>query len=860
MEIMLMTSFDKSLGELNRKGGNYQRAVAQIHEMLGKYSTGADNPFESLKFTRYGESRIDKCLKYDLSKFCRLVTVRDGGYVFLAFCGTHKDCDKWLETNRGLKIKAGRDMRPIQTYESIDIESAETRLNGMSTAFHDQLLAKLPKKLSSKLLKRVPPLFVDHLDGLSSLTEDEKIFDLVMQIQTDDEHRVAIYDVMVLLKKGKLQQAENRVHAFLGDLQQISDSAVLKNSEFLHTIPLDSDHYRTLIESFSKKANYKDWMLFMHPDQEHFVNADYPGAVKISGVSGSGKTCVVVKRAIRLAKMYPEGKILVLTLNRPLSGLINALVKTAAASTAIRQRIEVRPFFDLCQELLFEFEPGNRKLYNDETLPGRYSTNKDHIDEVWAEYYRCELNNYDARVMQNVHDSLIARGIDAESYIREEFDWIRSAVSRTNRSAYLQLQRTGRTHPFDGTFRRPLLDGLKSWETKMRQIGATDYLGLSTALYAHINKIRPRYRSILVDESQDFGTIELEIIGELVEHQENSSFFCGDAAQRVSCKHQDFKDAKISIPVGKANKLLRNYRNGRDILRAAHSVLVKNLSDELMNNKEFEVLDPSLSYFPGNPPLLLSAKSLSQEIAAAKHHLEQELEASPSQKACMVFCGYSLFELQKFGKKLKIPVLYGTRKRALDDASIFISDLENSKGFEFQHVCILNCSSSVIPNPESPEKEQFRDLARLYVAMTRAVTQLVLSYTGKPSDFLLPAKAGFLEDGWPEYLGLQPSELESIPAPKKLDEVRTVDNQNPFAEMTGEQFLYTKHALGLDLNLIKKIRKLITGKRATQNGQTVAWRNFSDAATDIKVHPSARQQFGADLDSFKELLSKHLKK
>ncbi len=70
-----------------------------------------------------------------------------------------------------------------------------------------------------------------------------------------------------------------------------------------------------------------------------------------------------------------------------------------------------------------------------------------------------------------------------------------------------------------------ILDCLYYWEEKMKFVGAIDYLGLTNMLYEHIDKIEPKYAYILVDEVQDFGTIELKIVRKLVEYGENDLFF-----------------------------------------------------------------------------------------------------------------------------------------------------------------------------------------------------------------------------------------------------------------------------------------------------------------------------------------------
>ena len=82
-----------------------------------------------------------------------------------------------------------------------------------------------------------------------------------------------------------------------------------------------------------KSASFQQWMLFMHPEQKAIVEKEFNGPARLSGVSGSGKTCVVVKRAIYLAQKYPAEEILVLTLNKSLAKLIDDLTEYACHKT-----------------------------------------------------------------------------------------------------------------------------------------------------------------------------------------------------------------------------------------------------------------------------------------------------------------------------------------------------------------------------------------------------------------------------------------------------------------------------------------------------------------------------------------------
>ena len=120
-------------------------------------------------------------------------------------------------------------------------------------------------------------------------------------------------------------------------------------------------------------------------------------------------------------------------------------------SNSISENIYVSSFFELCQEQLCKFDPDNEK-YNDETI-----VLNEHVDEIYREFYRCYLNNFDASCLKPIHNLLISNSIDAETYIRDEFDWIRSGLIITERDRYLQVQRTGRFYPIRNDLRQSIL-------------------------------------------------------------------------------------------------------------------------------------------------------------------------------------------------------------------------------------------------------------------------------------------------------------------------------------------------------------------------------------------------------------------
>lgn len=829
--------------ELYRRGGLFRKAGEKIIAIIGLITAGESNPLSDLKMTKHGETRLDKCIKYDLPGACRLVTVQDKGVIILLFSGDHESEEKWLKTNRGKKFYVDKDSR-LDEIKVISSSLADNEVPELLNSYSEgPLFELLPSSVYDDLVESLPRSISRDLEKLHCFSSDDEILKPISAVK-DQEQQDLLMDVFVLLKENSVEEALRRIALNKGEFEEIPDLPVL-DSERIYSIPDNDPTYAELFSHFVKTADYKKWMLFMHPEQQDIVDQDFKGSAKLLGVSGSGKTCVVVKRAIRLAGKYPNERILIVTLNRSLARLIKELVESTATD-AEKGRIDVKPFFSVCQEYLTELEPGNDKLYDDTTWKSR-----EHIDEVWSEYYRCELNNADASVLHSVHDYFIAQGVLAESYIREEFDWIRSAVEVSNRSIYLSIDREGRSVPLQERYRKELLQGLEYWERKMRTVGVTDYLGLATALNKHKGSLKKRYRCVLVDESQDFGTTELSIIREIVPENENDIFICGDAAQRVSTKFQSLSAAGINIAGTRSKRLYKNYRNSREILRAAHKVLVNNLTENIVDSEDFEVLDPKFSSFSGSAPLILKADTLEQELAFAIAYAKEQIASNPNWKICVAMCGYSLYELKYFSDTYGFLVLDGDASLGAD--SIFISDLEQTKGFEFDIMIVVNASRAVFPNPLLPRDEHFRELCHFYVALTRAKSELIVSYHGEPSVVLSNTDDVFLSENWSSYI--HDLDIMYFDPPKNINVMR---NNGVYEEevlfMDAQSFLHTKSAIGLPGALISKLRELVDGSPLNRQGHLVKWRNMGSAYNSITNSTRSRLVFGSErIKEFQDL-------
>lgn len=816
----------KQIQKLYAAGGQNQRAAEKCKMLLWdlKNSTDPLDVIQKYPITNHGESRIKHCVKYDMPGFSRLVTIQDNGWLVLLFFGTHNEVDKWLEANTGITVAITDPKKGFfEVLISDDISDPKARINPVPDYSSAPLYEKL-KHYWELLADGLPSFIQKHLQKLDTTSEDDEIFEVSTAVENPEKQEL-IFDVFMALRGGLVDEAKNRILAYQEKLKLISELSVevvkqvSSNDQYLNLDDLDPDDMKILMSN----KNWLEWMLFMHPAQKKVVDRDFSGSARLLGVSGSGKTCVVVRRAVRLAKKYKGEKILILTLNESLSKLIASMVEmllNCHDDNDLKPHIIVKSFWELCRELLIEYrhEPLDEKI-----LKSKTHKHLESIDDVWEEFYKCENNNDDAEILFSFHQLLLARGVYPQEYMKQEFDWIRSFLSKENRNEYINVLRENRAVQFFESEREKIIAGLEGWESKMKAVGAIDYLGLTNELYHFIEKIESRYRCILVDEIQDFGTLELSIIRKLIEKQENDLFLCGDIAQQVYNKHHQIKIAGITILPDAYLKILKNYRNSREILTASYEVFKSNVDELKYKSDDFEILNPEYANFSSPKPFLRKGNSLADEFNSALSYLKEILEEK--EKGCIAICDYSIFEIETVAEKFALPVLNGSTDVGFD--KIYLSDLEQTKGFEFDRMIIINVSNGIFPNPMFPSEEIYREISKFYVAMTRAKKELIVSYSKSPSSIFEKCKEYFHEDEWKDHV-TSVSVADPLPLKGKFNLPKSQSSK-----MTGKQFLYHRRAVGASRELQNKLLDLITGKSVAEQGKKIGWLNMDELKNDI---------------------------
>jgi hypothetical protein len=129
------------------------------------------------------------------------------------------------------------------------------------------------------------------------------------------------------------------VHAHAGEWSELHQRVNMLNNEATIVEPVDvtstmlspenSESFVTFddpddFNNFFTNHSMADWMLFLHPEQKKVSEKDFKGPARLRGVSGSGKTSVLVHRSRFLAKKYRQ-PVLLVTLTESMRKLLDHL-------------------------------------------------------------------------------------------------------------------------------------------------------------------------------------------------------------------------------------------------------------------------------------------------------------------------------------------------------------------------------------------------------------------------------------------------------------------------------------------------------------------------------------------------------
>lgn len=411
------------------------------------------------------------------------------------------------------------------------------------------------------------------------------------------------------------------------------------------------------------------------PDGEKIIQSTTIRLVR--GFSGSGKTLVLIQRAKLLAEQFPDWKIGVFTFNKLLQQQLEGAFRGFS--------IHPRTFHSLCMSYL------KTRMNNDTDF------------EKWLDEKHPDF------------PILIKLGRDR---VGEEINWIRD-VGLPERDEYLKMERkgAGQSHKLQKDDRSAIYDVLESYRSYLEKTNQLDWHEipmLTKQILESNNKIDDLYDAILVDEAQDWAPVWFNILLKFLKPQNGAIFLADDPSQSIF-RYFSWKEKGINV-VGRTRWLKVPYRNTFEIYSAAYSMIAENEEIQRSLSEEGEKISPALSSETmrhGQKPLIQKCKSNYDEDEAIKNAVASLHQNGIPEKQIGVLVRY----------KRDLPII----KKLLQGTEVLVTPIHSVKGLEMEGVIIPRLHTTF----QEFEEGEANERRLLYMAMSRARSNLVMTYSGR---------------------------------------------------------------------------------------------------------------------------------
>lgn len=245
------------------------------------------------------------------------------------------------------------------------------------------------------------------------------------------------------------------------------------------------------------------------------------------------------------------------------------------------------------------------------------------------------------------------------------------------------------------------------------------------------NKLIPsgQYDAVLIDEGHDFRPEWFKLIVQMVNPESNSLLVLYDDAQNIyePNKKQKFSFKNVGIQAqGRTSILKINYRNTQEILHVAASFAKELLSPAEADEDHVPLLHPMTAGRHGPRPIIINLPTLGDESEWIINQLkEANRMGTPWKDMAVLYRNYDPVG-KLMNQKLKsagVPFSWQKEVKFTNGQdTVKLITMHSSKGLEFPFVAIPGLG--LMPDKDAAVEDEAR---LLYVAMTRATSQLVMS-------------------------------------------------------------------------------------------------------------------------------------
>jgi superfamily I DNA/RNA helicase/mRNA-degrading endonuclease RelE of RelBE toxin-antitoxin system len=508
------------------------------------------------------------------------------------------------------------------------------------------------------------------------------------------------------------------------------------------------------------------WRVFLHPRQKRIAEARTKGPMRVLGGAGTGKTVAALHRAAFLAKSVypkPDDRILFTTFTTNLAEDLRAQLGKLLEPDALA-RVEVRSI-DAWAAALLRSRGKSARLA---------------LDEDQRRHFRAAYEGYG-------QDE-----IPLDFYWAEWRDVVREQ-GLTTADEYVAAVRRHRGVPLSRAERRRLWPVFQAYREDLEGQGLKEPFDLLRAARAELEAApsAPRYRSIVLDEAQDFSLEALRLVRAIAgpEHPDDL-FLVGDAHQRIYGRRVTLSSAGISVRGRRTQTLRLNYRTTGAIGRYATRVLgdaeVDDLDDGKADRRGY------VSVREGPPPVVRHFPTARAEEEAALEIVRELLAIPlPAESICLLARTRGIL-VDRFAPALSragIPCVLLDRQEPAE-GGVRLATMHRAKGLEFAAVLLVDVSEGVLPwrSPELESEDALvselalsRERALLYVAASRARDELYVLSHGEPSVLLpsLPVPVEIPQPPQPVEAAARPERPAPDPVPPSPEPAQTAILDTP---------------------------------------------------------------------------------
>jgi len=444
--------------------------------------------------------------------------------------------------------------------------------------------------------------------------------------------------------------------------------------------------------------------LVLPPEQERVAGSEETRLV--TGVAGSGKSLVLLYRAVLFARHNPDARVLVLTHNRALRFELERRAEVLAKQT---NQISCMTFFQWASECLGGFD--QRILFPDEVRRA--------IDQLR-------------------HASRSLEGVSTD-YLVDEIGWIKDQAM-LKPADYLEADRRGRGLALKPEQKAEVWELLRSYQNLLDEQQALDWHNVALRFRKAacvVKSLRfPSYDAILIDEAQFFAKSWFEVVQAALKPG-GHLFLAADPTQGFLRRRQSWVSAGIEVR-GRTTRLATAYRNTRAILRFAMDFYQdrRGLEEDEMNLNipSQEMLDAMTE--PGTEPELIWVPTPQDELARAVNEVVRlkQLGLEPGALLLLHTVGRMARSLAQALELRLGPRQVHLAKQSMRPASAFcsVAALDAATGLEAPVVMLLGMDmlleSEADPRLSHEERAELRrdHTRKLYMGFTRAGQKLLV--------------------------------------------------------------------------------------------------------------------------------------